>query len=85
MANFLSLPACVIEELSINEMLSLTGGAGNDCTNNGSGLCDGTNNGTGSCKGNNNHSGLCNGTNNSSGRCTDPDLYPPTPPVIIAP
>lgn len=73
MSKFMTLPACVIDELSANEMVMVTGGIGdldlNNTPNNGDGVCTGTNNGTGKCNGANNSGGTCCGSNNSAGTC----------------
>lgn len=71
MSKFMTLPACVIDELSANEMVMVTGGIGDISIsiNNGDGACTGTNNGTGKCNGANNSGGTCCGSNNSAGTC----------------
>lgn len=78
----MALPVSVLDELSENEMVLVTGGFGNgEAANNGDGKCLGTNNGTGTCEGINNGNGVCNGhVNNGDGRCNitkpDPGLIP---------
>lgn len=49
MSKFMNFPACVIDELSANEMVMVTGGIGDISIsiNNSNGVCTGTNNGTG--------------------------------------
>lgn len=74
MKKFLRFPVEILEELSINEMVVLTGGT-SDTTitspNNASGVCSGTNNQDGLCGGTNNHTGRCSGVNNHMGTCGD--------------
>lgn len=71
MSKFMTLPACVIDELSANEMVMVTGGIGElNPPNNRGGVCSGTNNGTGKCNGTNNSTGICTESNNSRGTCT---------------
>lgn len=72
MNQLMKLPVDVIDQLSTEEMLFISGGFGDTGkgVNNGSGLCDDTNNDSGTCTGTNNSTGICGGTNNSSGSCT---------------
>lgn len=71
MKNFMNLPAFVIDELSVNEMLQVSGGAGGleMVTNSGSGVCAGENNGNGHCEVLNNGTGRCICINSGGGSC----------------
>lgn len=67
---FMTLPLQIMDVLSENEMLFISGGNSiAPSVNNGSGLCSDTNNSDGRCSGTNNSSGKCLGTNNDTGRC----------------
>lgn len=87
MKSFMTLPAVLMEELEVAEMLLVCGGVTNVSTNNDSGRCSGANNGDGRCDGNNNYGGVCSGTNNDTGKCGAANtfcsglLLPPTHPI----
>ncbi len=57
---FMTLPLQIMDVLSENEMLFISGG---------NSIAPSVNNGSGLCSDTNNSDGRCSGTNNSSGKC----------------
>ena len=65
----MKLPVDIIDQLSNEEMMFVSGGENKIDPNNVNGACHGTNNASGTCYLTNNGTGTCHGTNNSSGSC----------------